>query len=692
MEPNPGISTRRLAALTIALYLVIWAAEAASKIVAVLDEYANNDLKSTLTARLGEGIRALAPSLLLYVLTLVSVYVVFAVLNAQYSRLLGAWIGRRRPRMSRSATVGAFLAVNGVFLAGVSGLNAALYPASNLASIKGPASLAGAGPGLRSAALVLLGLYLAGFILLTVRYARGAARVLSLVFWAVILVAPLDPAYLIHRAFRSAGPAHPGGPNVIMIGLDSLNPRHTGYGGYPLPLTPNLDAFLKDNVVFSNCWTPIARTFPSWYAILTGEYPVTNGVRFNLQKRKTITSAGQCLGHVFQARGYKTLHFTDEVRFSNITAEEGFDVLRHPVMGVRDFLFGNVHDFSLTNVFFNNPAGGLIFPFLRFNRAVSHLYDGRYFINDLVRTIDGLKTGGRPFFLVAHLCIGHWPFFHASPREFAFRPGADPRMALYDSAQAIVDAQLGRILAALKANGLYEDSLVIVLSDHGESAEGHGVDLRGSEQNRTLLAFKPAGPAAHREVGQLVRTIDIAPTVFDLMGFETAGRKFDGLSLKPWILGTDGPGTPAPDSALLETEFSLLTPGGIGLALQSLVDQGVKFYEFDRTGLITVRDDYFDILVRRRNRALLTPEWKYVREVLVRPDGESVKTSLFDLRRDPACEKDVSGKQQAVARALGDRLDRYYGAEVAAAPAASPGAPPAYTGGASRTIMTPKHR
>jgi arylsulfatase A-like enzyme len=237
-------------------------------------------------------------------------------------------------------------------------------------------------------------------------------------------------------------------------------------------------------------------------------------------------------------------------------------------------------------------------------------------------------------------------------------------MNLYDSAVSIADAQLGRILGAIKAAGLYDGSIVVVLSDHGESAEGHGSDLRDSEQNRTLLAWKPAGGTAHREVGNLVRTIDIAPTVLDLLGLRTDGRAFDGKSLAPWIRPAGGP-EPADDrSVFMETEFSLDAPGGAGIALQALIEQGVRFYEFDRSGLVTVRDDYYDLLIRRRNRAVVTSEWKLVRDVLVRSGRESVRTALYDLRADPSCEKDVSAAWPDVFRDLWERLSRYYGPEL----------------------------
>ncbi|MEN6559300.1 MAG: sulfatase [Acidobacteriota bacterium] len=670
MKSEPGTSGRRLVRLGIFLFLALWLAEAVTKVLAVLNEYTGDDLKSTITARLGEGLRVLAPAVLAYILTLLAIYVLFGVLNGHYASLLASRMARRWPRFSRSAPGVAFLAVNSVFLAGLYGLNAALYPASNLAFVRQSLAWVGGAGILKPLSLGLLAVYLLGFVILSLRCAEKKAAVASLVFWGALLAAPLDPAYLVGRALPRAAAVRHAAPNVIVIGLDSLNPLHTGYAGYPLPLTPNLDAFLRENVVFSNCYTPLARTFPSWYSILTGQYPVTNGVRLNLQNRKHIKSAALCLGHALKEQGYTTVHYTDEVRFSNITPAEGFDVLRHPLMGVKDFVFGSFHDFSLTNVFFNNPLGSLIFPFLRFNRAVFHLYDGRYFINDLVAALERLKSG-KPFFLAAHLCIGHWPYYHASPREFRHRAGADARMALYDSAISIADAQLGRILGALKAAGLYDDAIVVVLSDHGESADGHGSDLRDSEQNRTLLAWKPAGGTAHRDVGRLVRTVDIAPTILDLLGFGTAGRAFDGQSLGPWLRGPGAPEPPDDRSVIMETEFSLDTPGGVGIALQSMIEQGAKFYEFDRTGLITVREEYFDVLIRRRNRALLTPAWKLVRDVIVRGPDESVRTTLFDLRADPACEKDVSAGRPEVFRDLWDRLSRYYGAELST-PAAKP--------------------
>ena len=658
-------SGRKIVLLSIAFYLLVGLAETASKIITVLQEYSGTIVASSLNTRLGEAVRFLAPDIVLYVLTVLAVHVLFAVLNGHYTILAARGAASRWPKLgARQAQALAFLAVNAVFMLAVYGLNSALYPASNQAFFRGFLGKAVTPPVLKASSLALLAVYLAGFVLLSVRYARKTALAASLAVWAVLLAAPLDPAYLVRKAVPPGGPAKNAGPNVIFIGLDSLNPLHTGYFGYPLGLTPRLDAFLKENVVFENCYTPIARTFPAWYSILTGQYPLTNGVRLNLTKRERIKSADRCLGHVLKDRGYATVHFTDEVRFSNITPEEGFDVLRHPPMGIRDFVLGSFHDYSLTNLFFNNPLGYRVFPFTDINRAVAPVYDGRYFINDLVTAIGRLRAEER-FFLVAHLCIAHWPFDHASPVEFEHRPGADSFMQVYDSALTKVDAQLGRILDALKAAGLYDNSVIVILSDHGESAEGHGSDLRNSEQNRTLLAWKPAGGPAHRDVARLVRTIDIAPTILDLLGLETAGRAFDGVSLKPWLLGEGAPGSPGSESVIMETEFALNAQGGVGLAVQDMIAEGIQFYEFDRTGLVTVRDDHMALLTRRRARAILTPDWKLVRDIIIRGGVESVRTALYDVRADPRCEKDVAADEPGAFQDLWDRLARYYGPEIA---------------------------
>jgi arylsulfatase A-like enzyme len=431
-----------------------------------------------------------------------------------------------------------------------------------------------------------------------------------------------------------------------------------------MPTTPNLDRFFSEAVVFNSFYTPIARTFPALYSILTGQYPVTNGVRLNLMKRHHINPESLTLPRILKTQdGYFTAYFTDEVRFSNILGEDGFDYLRHPVMGIKDFVFGSIHDFSLTNVFFNSPLGYFIFDFLKFNRAVAPLYQSQYFTNEIIAFLGHLKAREK-FFLMVHFCAAHWPYASAAPYPFLFRGGPDSQTNMYDGAIRMADDQFGWLLQALKSRGLYENSLIIVLSDHGESNEGHGTTLRASDQNHAILAVKPVGPTVNKNIDALVRTIDIAPTILDLLPGNWAHAPFDGFSLKPLITGSGGIPELADNRILMETEFSLDAPGGIGLALQEMIDQGINFYEFDKNGIITVKDEFFDRLIKNRQRAIQTKRWKLIWEPLLHNPRKKVDIRLFDLEADPRCRKDVSALFPDVFQELLSELRQFYGAEL----------------------------
>ncbi len=159
MKTRREISNQKLLVLSVVFYLLLGLVEFALKAVTVLQEFSGGDVTSPLTHKLGEGVRLLRFDIVLYVLTLVLIHLLFALLNGHYVLLAAVWLRRQRPRLAEHASGLAFLAVNGAFLTGVYALNAALYPASDLAivmSFLGPAEHAGAlriaPPALASAA------------------------------------------------------------------------------------------------------------------------------------------------------------------------------------------------------------------------------------------------------------------------------------------------------------------------------------------------------------------------------------------------------------------------------------------------------------------------------------------------------------------------------------------------------------
>ena len=157
-----------------------------------------------------------------------------------------------------------------------------------------------------------------------------------------------------------ASPAATARPHVIMLGIDSLRlDELRRFGGKAD--TPNLDSSSQGDV-FSDVTTPLARTFASWVAILTGRSPVVTGARYNLTPRtwsppirRSQTSCGA---------GYRTVYSTDEVRFANIDESYGFDEVITPPIGASDFLIGTYNELPLPSVVINTRLGQWPVPVL----------------------------------------------------------------------------------------------------------------------------------------------------------------------------------------------------------------------------------------------------------------------------------------------------------------------------------------
>ena len=155
-------------------------------------------------------------------------------------------------------------------------------------------------------------------------------------------------------------------PNIILIGMDSLRPDFLSYSGFDRK-TPYLDSFLEQSTVFAEAVTPLARTFPSWSSLLTGQYPRELNIRSNLSSQKQLR-LDATLSSILKQNGYETIYATDETRFSNIDRNFGFDRIISPPMGLNDFLIGNFNDFPLSNLLINTLAGKWLFPHSYANR------------------------------------------------------------------------------------------------------------------------------------------------------------------------------------------------------------------------------------------------------------------------------------------------------------------------------------
>ena len=341
--------------------------------------------------------------------------------------------------------------------------------------------------------------------------ARRSPSIAPLVGAGVLLAA----AALAWRLFHGAAPS---GPNLLLITIDTLRADHVGAYGAPSGATPTLDAFAAGGTRFDQVQTAVPLTGPSHATILTGVYPPSHGVRGNVVF--TLGSDHPTLATRLKRRGYRTAAF----------------VGAYPVAAA--FGFGQGFD-TFDEEFHETSAidqGA--------ERRANEVADAA------LKWLGGAGSTA-PFFAWLHFYDPHAPYTPPSPyaERFAGRP--------YDGEIAFADAQVGRVLDALRASGHDRDTIVMVLADHGEGLGDHHELTHAvlTYQSTMRVPFIIAGPgiAAGRVVSARVGTIDLVPTALALVG-AAADTSLLGRDLRPLIAG----GSLASDPLYQESLFGRL--------------------------------------------------------------------------------------------------------------------------------------
>ena len=421
-------------------------------------------------------------------------------------------------------------------------------------------------------------------------------------------------------------------PNVILIGIDSLRPDTVGRGK-GIGVTPHIDRFLEEAVMFTDTTTPLARTFSSWTTILSGQHPVRSGARDNLMPRDALTPFVS-LADRMRSVGYKTVYATDEVRFSNIDTSFGFDRVIGPKMGPSDFMLGRWGDQPLLNLLANTRVARVLFPNVYGNRAVAATYRPAEFINWVEQEVsfDG------PTFLAMHLTLPHYPYHWAN--DHSIFPEAADGSYRYLAGVVGADEQFGQLLQVLERRGALGNAIVVLLSDHGEalglnsdnllsdrsakaavgkllvSMTGHGSSVLSPTQYQVVLAIRQFGLASSGAVatGLMTRSApasleDVAPTVLSLAGIGFEPFDFDGHSL---VAEIERPGAdPALTSRVRFTETGLTTTFmRMGDFSESAnVEEGMKFFDIDpAASRVIFRRDRFADLLEQKERAAITSD------------------------------------------------------------------------------------
>jgi arylsulfatase A-like enzyme len=265
-------------------------------------------------------------------------------------------------------------------------------------------------------------------------------------------------------------------PNIILVTLDSARADRMGFLGAKTG-TPSLDALSKQSVIFERAYAQAPLTVVSHATILSGTYPQ---VHHASELGSSLSPGVPYVPELLHNHGYRSGAFVGSLLLDPRNGfASGFD---------RGF---DAYDAGFHPI----QPGESGAPLIRRSGA-----------QVVARAITWLNRKPQgPFFLWVHLNDAHAPY------------------GSYDRGTAAADAAVGKFMAALRSHKLYDDSIIVVTSDHGEGLGAHGEDTHGiflyDETIRVPLLVKlPQQQMAAKRVKGRVRLLDIAPTILETAG------------------------------------------------------------------------------------------------------------------------------------------------------------------------------
>ncbi len=344
----------------------------------------------------------------------------------------------------------------------------------------------------------------------------------------------------------------PSAPDIYLVTIDTLRADHVHCYGYERVQTPALDALAKDGIRFAQAFTPSPITNTSHTTILTGLLPSSHGVT---DFAVPLAAVHPTWAELLKQKGYHTAAFIGAVILDSKSLAPGLD---------RGFdFYDNFPEHPLTKS--------------RFGRVERR---GMDVVQRAVKWMNANPAG--PHFVWLHLYDPHDPYEPPPPYSQTYKDH------LYDGEIAYADSALANFLAYLKKLGRYENSVIVVVGDHGEGLgehheDTHGIFLYDSTTHVPLIVKLPSRSNAAKVVDAQVRTTDILPTVLDLL-HASVPVKLDGESLKPYFGGAEF----ASRTAFGETDYPLR----FGWApLRSVRAEGFKFIEAPKPELYDLQKD-----------------------------------------------------------------------------------------------------
>lgn len=439
-------------------------------------------------------------------------------------------------------------------------------------------------------------------------------------------------------------------PNVIFIVIDALRAQNLGCYGYDKQTSPTIDKLAREGVLFENAYCCAPYTYPSITSILSGKYPLTHGIIGQEFKAVGPEHGTVFLPEILASKGYTTL----AIDWLGGWFKSGF----HYYSGLRG-VARNRHLYKIYRLLWRFVVRPL-HANLSINWA-NFFYQHKIhagIINEQVKSLTK-KVLDRRFFFFIHYWDTHIPYIppvsyvnrfieneygkdksieevvsRLKPKQkwyvkkrLAFGVETiNETVARYDAAISYVDDKIGSLMNFLEDEGVLDETLIIITSDHGESLTEHDIyfthhGLYEATTHVPLIFYQPSCLPKNLRISSLIQHVDIVPTLLDILGIEYSKLNVDGKS-----------------------------------ALKLMHNESDKIRE-----AILLEEANIE-----RKRAIRTEKYKYIhaltKEGAVCKECDRIHggiEELYDLKNDPEENSNIVAEQPEVAQKLRKNLDSW---------------------------------
>lgn len=483
-------------------------------------------------------------------------------------------------------------------------------------------------------------------------------------------------------------------PNILFISIDDLRPELGSYGS-EIAISPNIDYLASQGLQFNNAYCQQSICGPSRASVLTGIRPETSGVFHNYIKFREATPDVITLPQYFKQNGYETVYTgkifhhgdkDDELSWSRLPAFDSLDHLPKPVgfalkeniearKKVRLEMFAKYGDVARFGL-----ASGVAYE----SADVSdNTYLDGYNTTLAIATMKEMAKNDKPFFIglgfnkphlnwvapkrywdlydrkkikismqteapVNAAAMGLHPSFELRARSNIPKKGEiNDELSItlkhaYLACISYIDAQIGKMISALEKEGLRENTIIIVWSDHGFHLGEMGIWGKATNYEIAtrvpLIIWTPNMPKSSKgkTTNALVELVDIYPTLADLSGFEipkhTEGKSFKPLIENPDLVWKNAAFSQFPTPALREWGAYPIRPAMRETYFGSLlteVEERIKKQHGDKWNRVLFENNIMGYTMRTEQFRLIV--WKD----RTQPKEEPLFIELYDHKTDP---------------------------------------------------------